>query len=155
MASSSRVETIFFEALEKKTAKERADYLDQACGADSALRLKVERLLESHPLAIDFLAEPAVDRGQFDSDAACHDLTSLAPPSGQEEGSPSDRGAKAELNETLSQERGEDAESRNISKKGLDLLRHMKTLKTIGTDWNHGWAAAEFWARYEKGEFTK
>ena len=44
---------------------------------------------------------------------------------------------------------------RNISKKGLDLLRHMKTLKTIGTDWNQGWPAAEFWARYDKGEFNK
>jgi hypothetical protein len=44
---------------------------------------------------------------------------------------------------------------RNISKKGLDLLRHMKTLKTIGTDWNHGWPPAEFWARYEMGEFKK
>ena len=44
---------------------------------------------------------------------------------------------------------------RNISKKGLDLLRHMKTLKTIGTDWNQGWPAAEFWARYDKGEFKK
>ena len=32
MASSSQVESIFFEALEKQTAKERADYLDQACG---------------------------------------------------------------------------------------------------------------------------
>jgi Leucine-rich repeat (LRR) protein len=44
---------------------------------------------------------------------------------------------------------------KNISKKGLDLLRHMKSLKTIGTDWNQGWPAAEFWARYDKGEFTK
>ncbi len=44
---------------------------------------------------------------------------------------------------------------RNISKKGLDLLRHMKSLKTIGTDWNQGWPAAEFWARYDKGEFNK
>ena len=63
------MESIFFAALEKKTAAERADYLDQACGADAALRLRVERLLESHPQAMDFLAEPAVDRGQFDSDA--------------------------------------------------------------------------------------
>jgi eukaryotic-like serine/threonine-protein kinase len=44
---------------------------------------------------------------------------------------------------------------KNISKKGIDLLRHMKTLKTIGTDWNQGWPAAEFWARYDKGEFNK
>jgi Leucine-rich repeat (LRR) protein len=39
--------------------------------------------------------------------------------------------------------------------KGLDILRNMKSLKTIGTDWNHVWPAAEFWARYDKGEFKK
>ena len=41
----------------------------------------------------------------------------------------------------------------NITKKGLDILRNMKSLKTIGTEWNRAWPAAEFWARYEKGEF--
>jgi hypothetical protein len=51
----------------KKTAKERADSLDQACGADTALRLRVEKLLESHPLAMDFLAQPAVDRDPLSS----------------------------------------------------------------------------------------
>ena len=44
---------------------------------------------------------------------------------------------------------------RNITNQGLDILRNMKSLKTIGTDWNQVWPAAEFWARYEKGEFTK
>ena len=62
MVSPSRVESIFFAALEKKMAAERADYLDEACGADAALRLRVERLLDAHPQAKDFLAEPAVDR---------------------------------------------------------------------------------------------
>jgi serine/threonine protein kinase/Leucine-rich repeat (LRR) protein len=138
MASSSQVESIFFEALEKKTAKERADYLDEACGADTALRLKVERLLESHPQAIYFLAEPAVDRRQFDSDAPSHDLTSLAPASGQEERSPNDRRARAELNETLSQERGEDVESalsflQPSEKPGsLGRLAHYEVLEVLG-----------------------
>ena len=67
MASPSRVESIFFAALEKKTAAERAAYLDQACGADAALRFQVERLLEAHPQAKDFLAQPAVDRDEFDA----------------------------------------------------------------------------------------
>ena len=31
----------------------------------------------------------------------------------------------------------------------------MKSLKTIGTDWNQAWPAAEFWARYDKGIFTQ
>jgi serine/threonine protein kinase len=138
MTSSSQVESIFFEALERKTAKERADYLGEACGADSALRLKVERLLESHPQAIDFLAEPAVDRRQFDSDAPSHDLTSLAPASGQEERSPIDRRARAELNETLSQERGEDVESalsflQPPEKPGsLGRLAHYEVLEVLG-----------------------
>ena len=75
MASPAQVESIFFAALEKKTAKERADYLDHACGADAALRLRVEKLLESHPLAMDFLAQPAVDRDRFNSNSNSHDAT--------------------------------------------------------------------------------
>ena len=62
MSSPSRVESIFFAALEKKTAAERADYLDQACGGDAELRRRVERLLEAHPQAVDFMARPAVER---------------------------------------------------------------------------------------------
>jgi serine/threonine protein kinase/Leucine-rich repeat (LRR) protein len=138
MASSSQVESIFFEALEKKTAKELAEYLNETCGADSALRLKVERLLDSHPLAMDFLAEPAVDREKFDSDAPSHDLTSLAPASGQDERSSNDRRARAELNETLSQERGEDVESalsflQPSEKPGaLGRLAHYEVLEVLG-----------------------
>jgi uncharacterized membrane protein len=37
---------------------------------------------------------------------------------------------------------------------GLDLLRHMKSLKTIATGANRSWPAAEFWKRYDNGEFT-
>ena len=66
MASSSQVESIFFAALEKKAGAERSAYLEQACGGDSALRLRVEQLLEAHPQAQDFLAEPAVDRDPFE-----------------------------------------------------------------------------------------
>jgi Leucine-rich repeat (LRR) protein len=42
-----------------------------------------------------------------------------------------------------------------INARGFAVLRKMKTLKSIGTDWNSVWPAAEFWARYDKGEFTK
>jgi Leucine-rich repeat (LRR) protein len=41
---------------------------------------------------------------------------------------------------------------KNITK-GLDILRDMKSLKTIGIDENRFWPAAEFWERYGKGEF--
>jgi hypothetical protein len=37
----------------------------------------------------------------------------------------------------------------------LDVLRDMKSLKTIGIGYDQQWSAAEFWARYAKGEFTK
>jgi hypothetical protein len=45
---------------------------------------------------------------------------------------------------------------RNITQ-GLDVLRDMKGLKTIGTGWfdTPAWPPAEFWARYDKGEFKK
>jgi hypothetical protein len=41
---------------------------------------------------------------------------------------------------------------KNITK-GLDILREMKSLKTIGTWFDRTWPAAEFWARYDRGEF--
>ena len=41
---------------------------------------------------------------------------------------------------------------KNITK-GLDILRDMKSLKTIGITWEQAWPAAEFWDRYDKGEF--
>ena len=43
---------------------------------------------------------------------------------------------------------------KNITR-GLDILRDMKSLKTIGIDWNQSWPAAEFWERYDKGEFKE
>jgi hypothetical protein len=43
---------------------------------------------------------------------------------------------------------------KNITR-GLDILRDMKTLKTIGVGWNQAWPAAEFWERYDKGEFKE
>ena len=82
MASSSQVESIFFDALEKKAGDERSAYLDRACGGDSALRLRVEKLLESHPLAMDFLAQPAVDRRKFNTHLAADEFTSDGPTSG-------------------------------------------------------------------------
>ena len=36
---------------------------------------------------------------------------------------------------------------------GLDILRDMKSLKTIGIDWPRSWPAAQFWERYDNGEF--
>jgi hypothetical protein len=41
---------------------------------------------------------------------------------------------------------------KNITR-GMDILRAMKSLKTIGFQWEQSWPAAEFWDRYDKGEF--
>ncbi len=43
---------------------------------------------------------------------------------------------------------------KNITK-GLDILCDMKSLKTIGISWesDKAWPAAEFWERYDRGEF--
>ncbi len=55
------IKSIFAEALEKKTAEERAAYLDKACEGDGDLRSKVETLLKAHNEAGDFLEVPAFD----------------------------------------------------------------------------------------------
>ena len=39
--------------------------------------------------------------------------------------------------------------------KGLNILRDMKSLKTIGIGFDQAWPATEFWKRYDKGEFKK
>jgi hypothetical protein len=43
---------------------------------------------------------------------------------------------------------------KNITK-GLGILRDMKSLKTIGIGADQAWPAAEFWERYDKGEFKE
>jgi Leucine-rich repeat (LRR) protein len=43
---------------------------------------------------------------------------------------------------------------KNITK-GVDILRKLNSLKTVGTDAHQSWPAAEFWARYDKGEFKE
>jgi formylglycine-generating enzyme required for sulfatase activity len=43
---------------------------------------------------------------------------------------------------------------KNITR-GLDILRAMKSLQTVGIEFNQSWPAAEFWERYDKGEFKE
>src|SRR5262249_54288330 len=56
------VEALFFAALEKGTAAERAAYLDAACRGDAELRRQVQKLLRAHPKVGDFLSKPAAER---------------------------------------------------------------------------------------------
>ncbi len=43
---------------------------------------------------------------------------------------------------------------KNITK-GLDVIRQMKSLKTIGIDSKNQWPPAEFWKKYDAGEFGR
>jgi serine/threonine protein kinase len=53
------IEAVFFAALEKKEAGERAAYLDKACNGDPDLRRCVEKLLAAQPRVGEFLQAPA------------------------------------------------------------------------------------------------
>ena len=57
--SAPRLMEIFSEAIELTSAEERAAYLDRVCGADRALRDRVEGLLGAHDQADGFLESPA------------------------------------------------------------------------------------------------
>ena len=52
------VDSIFLAALEKSSPEDRAAYLDVACGEDTELRRRVERLLAAHPKVVSFLESP-------------------------------------------------------------------------------------------------
>ncbi|MHC4620959.1 MAG: tetratricopeptide repeat protein [Planctomycetota bacterium] len=54
------IKSIFGEALEKETARERAAYLDKACGNDANLRNKVEALLRAYKQADDVPEAPII-----------------------------------------------------------------------------------------------
>ena len=55
------IKSIFLEALEKRTAEERAAYLDHVCGNDTSLRAEFESLLKAHDEAEEFLEIPVLD----------------------------------------------------------------------------------------------
>src|SRR6516165_10115613 len=48
-------ESIFTEALDKRSAEEREAFLDAACGSDAVLRARIESLLKSHEESGSFL----------------------------------------------------------------------------------------------------
>jgi hypothetical protein len=71
--------TIFLQALERETGAARTAYLAEACGADSALRRRVEQLLESHLEAGSFLGTPVVGQSAA-SDATPEGVTETHAP---------------------------------------------------------------------------
>src|SRR5688500_1717910 len=68
---------LFFASLDQDDPTERAAFLDQACGSDTALRERVEALLRSHTSAGEFLDVPAVEQVVGDGSGS---LAFLAPP---------------------------------------------------------------------------
>jgi serine/threonine protein kinase len=70
-----KTEHIFLAALEKPSPGERAAYLDEMCGPDSALRAQVEGLLRSHEQAGSFLHGSLFDLGATKDVSAPPELT--------------------------------------------------------------------------------
>lgn len=70
--STPREKAVFCEALEIADPEQRRQFLDQACGADKALREQVERLLALSQSAGDFFSEcrPALEAAAADADSA-------------------------------------------------------------------------------------
>src|SRR4051812_42249622 len=58
MNSDPSLRAIFNEALDRQDAVARARYLDEACGADAALRERVEKLLRADAEAGGFFSDP-------------------------------------------------------------------------------------------------
>ncbi len=61
MTKPSRVEDIFFAALEKDIPAERAEYVRQACSGDETLRTRLETLLAAHSDVGGFLERPIAE----------------------------------------------------------------------------------------------
>src|SRR5688572_22255323 len=59
MSVESSLQSIFNEALDRNDRTERSRYLDEACGANSPLRARIERLLQAHDTAGNFLSQPS------------------------------------------------------------------------------------------------
>ena len=138
MSDPQRVESIFLAALDKKSAEERADYLDHACGADAALRQRVERMLDAHPRAVDFLAQPAIDRHELDWHEAAEGLIRMAPASGLET-IPRDPMGRTDVIEPHGHGRGDDEDSalsflQPSERPGsLGRLAHYEVLEVLGS----------------------
>src|SRR5262245_46714334 len=77
-------ESIFHEALARRTPSERADYLDHACAGNPELRASVEGLLEANDGATGFLeGRPPVVGPPGEAPGACIGPYQLLQPLGE------------------------------------------------------------------------
>ncbi len=74
MGNPSRLEAVFFAALEMRMPLERAAYLDEACAGDLDLRRRVERMLAAQAQAGSFLEQPAPRPDMIVEGEASHDV---------------------------------------------------------------------------------
>src|SRR4051812_37690892 len=85
MNDRSPAEEVFFGALAKSTAHERAAYLGTACAGDKPLRRRVEALLAAHRHVGRFLERPVAEAEDLAALAGADDIAArlsfLAPSS--------------------------------------------------------------------------
>jgi serine/threonine protein kinase/Tfp pilus assembly protein PilF len=75
----ARAKAIFLEALEHKSPEELAQFLGAACGADNALRARVEELLRAHQEAGRFLGGASLGQAESRDPAADRPGTTIGP----------------------------------------------------------------------------
>src|SRR5690242_14767019 len=73
-------ESVFWKALAIPSAGEPAQYLDQACGGDAALRAQIEELLAAYPKVERFREKPAAAAGVTSDVAADRWIDPVNPP---------------------------------------------------------------------------
>ncbi len=73
MTQVTRIEEIYLSALERSDLADRERYLAASCGDDAELRAEVEKLLEAHSEAGNFL-EPSLDQTKLHQPAAVRSI---------------------------------------------------------------------------------
>ena len=86
MSPDKSLQNLFNAALERPDAAERARFLNEACGADSALRERVEKLLHAQEEVGAFMAQPSRKPAGLDLNQTGQLVISLTEKSGDKIG---------------------------------------------------------------------
>ena len=71
MTNPAQAKDLFLQALDKNSAEERQDYLDEKCGGDVGLRRRVDALLAAHDEPESYLDRPAMEFGGAQTEDQC------------------------------------------------------------------------------------
>ena len=74
------IDSIFAAAVEFRNPSERADFLDDACNGDAAVRQRVDALISSHEEAGSFINEPAAPAAPTETTPICEEPGSVIGP---------------------------------------------------------------------------